>query len=95
MDEISEGIIPVVESHYKVTFEPEGRAVSVLSETTILEAAAGAGFVIDMPCGGAGTCGKCRVQVTQGVDNPTEVDKTIFSDEDKRYAPGPMPVNGY
>lgn len=36
---------------------------------TLLEALRDAGFVIDAPCGGAGTCGKCRVLVrtTEGV----------------------------
>ena len=73
-----------MEIQYKVTFEPEGRTVSVLGGTTILEAAAGVGFVIDTPCGGTGTCGKCRVQVTQGIGNPTEADQSVFSDVDLR-----------
>jgi uncharacterized 2Fe-2S/4Fe-4S cluster protein (DUF4445 family) len=72
------------QSQHKVTFQPQGRTVSVLSGTTILEAAAIAGLVIDTPCGGAGTCGKCRVQVTQGAENPTEADRRVFSHEDLR-----------
>ncbi|MCK4661181.1 MAG: 2Fe-2S iron-sulfur cluster binding domain-containing protein, partial [Phycisphaerae bacterium] len=62
-------------SQYKVTFQPQGRAVSVLKGTTILEAAASAGLVIDTPCGEAGTCGKCRVQVAQGAPNPSDTDR--------------------
>ncbi|MCK5806244.1 MAG: DUF4445 domain-containing protein [Lentisphaeria bacterium] len=69
-------------SHCRVTFQPTGRAVSVLSGTTILEAAARAGLVIDTPCGGAGTCGKCRVRITQGVSDPGEADRTVFNEQE-------------
>jgi len=62
------------ESQHRVAFQPQGRTVSVLSGTTILEAAAIAGLVIDTPCGGAGTCGKCRVQILQGAPEPSPSD---------------------
>jgi uncharacterized 2Fe-2S/4Fe-4S cluster protein (DUF4445 family) len=39
---------------YRVVFQPQGRAVSVLEGTTILEVAGVAGLVIDTPCGGRG-----------------------------------------
>ena len=41
----------------------ENRQLFVLEGTTILQAARTAGIDIDSPCGGAGTCGKCRVLV--------------------------------
>jgi len=47
----------------KVTFQPSGRTVYVLPETVLLEAAARAGLILQTPCGGHGTCGKCRVRV--------------------------------
>jgi len=50
----------------KVTFQPQGRTVFVLRGTKVLEAAARAGMTIATPCGGAGTCGKCRVRFTGG-----------------------------
>ena len=50
------------ESQLKITFQPNGRSVFVLRGTTILEAAARAGMVIETPCGGAGI--RMRVQVT-------------------------------
>jgi uncharacterized 2Fe-2S/4Fe-4S cluster protein (DUF4445 family) len=68
------------DSQYKVMFQPQGRAVSVLEGTTILEAAAVAGLVIDTPCGGAGTCGKCRVQVSQGATEPCDSDRKTFTE---------------
>jgi len=67
------------DSQHRVTFQPQGRAVSVLAGTTILEAAAIAGLVIDTPCGGAGTCGKCRVQVSQGQPEPSDADQKVFT----------------
>ena len=47
----------------KVTFQPSGRSVYVLSGTPLLEAAGRAGIILQTPCGGQGTCGKCKVQV--------------------------------
>jgi len=67
------------DSQHRVTFQPQGRAVSVLDGTTILEAAAVAGLVIDTPCGGAGTCGKCRVQVSQVAPEPSDADRKTFT----------------
>jgi len=48
----------------KLAFEPSGRTVHVLAGTNLLEAAGRAGIVLQTPCGGKGTCGKCRVRVT-------------------------------
>jgi len=67
------------ESQHRVTFQPQGRTVSVLNATTVLEAAAIAGLVIDTPCGGAGTCGKCRIEITQGVSDPSDADRRVFA----------------
>ncbi len=47
----------------KVTFEPSGRSVFVLPGTPLLEAAGRSGIVLQTPCGGQGTCGKCKVQI--------------------------------
>lgn len=50
----------------KVIFEPSGRSVHALPGTILLEVAARAGFIIHTPCGGAGKCGKCVLQVRHG-----------------------------
>lgn len=47
----------------KVTFQPSGRSVFVLPGTILLEAAGRAGIILQTPCGGKGTCGKCRVLI--------------------------------
>ena len=48
-------------NRYTVTFLPEGISVSVEAGTTLLQAQILAGLRPDAPCGGKGTCGKCRV----------------------------------
>ncbi|MDR2491096.1 MAG: 2Fe-2S iron-sulfur cluster binding domain-containing protein, partial [Spirochaetaceae bacterium] len=53
----------------KVDFVIEGSdAVSISAEAgvSILDAAIKAGIAVDAPCGGNGTCGKCRVKLTAG-----------------------------
>lgn len=47
----------------KVTFLPSGISLQVSEGTTILQAQIAAGLHPDAPCGGKGTCGKCRVLV--------------------------------
>ena len=56
--------------------------------TNLLEALRSGGFIVDAPCGGRGTCGKCRV-IVDGVEMPacqTTVDRdmTVKLPEDRR-----------
>ena len=73
-----------MQTQMKVTFQPQGRSLSVLHGTTILEAVARAGLVIETPCGGAGTCGKCRVRVVGNAGVPTAADEKTFSVQELR-----------
>jgi uncharacterized 2Fe-2S/4Fe-4S cluster protein (DUF4445 family) len=66
----------------RLQFQPSGRTIHVLSGTTVIEAAAQAGLTIQTPCGGAGTCGKCRIQFTAGACEPTAGDKDNLSEEE-------------
>ena len=63
----------------KITFQPQDRTVYVLAGTKVIEAAAIAGIIIDTPCGGTGSCGKCRVKIISPKGKPTRADKKIFS----------------
>ena len=47
----------------QVTFLPNNLTVSVEPGTTLLDAMIRSGLHPDAPCGGKGTCGKCRVHV--------------------------------
>ncbi|MFO7957465.1 MAG: ASKHA domain-containing protein [Candidatus Brocadiia bacterium] len=60
---------------HRVTFQPDGRNVFVLSGTKLVEAAGRAGIVLNQPCGGEGTCGKCKVEVLENAPAPTKADE--------------------
>jgi uncharacterized 2Fe-2S/4Fe-4S cluster protein (DUF4445 family) len=66
----------------KITFKPEDRIVYVLPGTPVVEAAARAGITVETPCGGQGSCGKCRVEVLQGAAEPTAEEKRLISAEE-------------
>jgi len=66
----------------KATFEPEGKAAYVLAGSIVLEAAARAGIIIETPCGGRGTCGKCRVVVRDGCSEPTETERQLLTPDE-------------
>ena len=51
---------------YTVTFPERGAAAAVAPGTTVLAAEIAAGLKPDAPCGGRGTCGKCKVRVLGG-----------------------------
>jgi len=55
-----------MQEELKVVFQRSGRSVFVLPGTALVEAAGRAGVILQMPCGGRGTCGKCRVRIVAG-----------------------------
>ena len=72
---------------YTVTFLPENRSITVPAGTTLLQAQILAGLRPDAPCGGKGTCGKCRV-LLEGAEVlacQTEVDRdmTVRTEEEE------------
>ncbi|MDQ7094425.1 ASKHA domain-containing protein [Desulfosporosinus sp. PR] len=59
-----------------IKFLPAAREIRVPEGTTILQAAVKAGVPMESTCGGKGTCGKCKVQIVQGIAapaTPTEI----------------------
>ena len=56
---------------YRITFQAGGKDVSAFAEfgESIISAARRVGIDIDAPCGGLGTCGKCRVKLISGSVN--------------------------
>lgn len=46
-----------------VYFKNQDTSIQVEKETTILEAARKAGLIVESPCNGIGTCGKCKVKL--------------------------------
>jgi uncharacterized 2Fe-2S/4Fe-4S cluster protein (DUF4445 family) len=49
-----------------VVFKPSGQVVEVESGTLLSDAAAQAGISLNLPCGGQGRCGRCRVKIEHG-----------------------------
>ena len=72
------------EAEIPVAFQPSGKTIYVLHGTKLAEAAAGAGIVLDTPCGGEGVCGKCRVVITSGGGEPTPAELAVLSMEELR-----------
>lgn len=70
------------ESEVPVTFHPPGKPVHVLQGTGLVEAAAGAGIALDLPCGGEGVCGKCRVMVRSGAGEPNAVEHDALAPDE-------------
>ena len=70
--------IPKIE----VDFQPIGLKVRVVPRTTVLEAAQQAGAGISAVCGGAGSCGACRVHLKDQalVSKPSPTERKIIGD---------------
>jgi uncharacterized 2Fe-2S/4Fe-4S cluster protein (DUF4445 family) len=51
----------MAEKTFKITLLPEGRHMDFPAETPLWEALLDMGLMIKTPCGGRGTCGKCKV----------------------------------
>jgi uncharacterized 2Fe-2S/4Fe-4S cluster protein (DUF4445 family) len=65
----------------KVVFQPWGRTVHVLPGSILLEAAARAGVVLETPCGGGGTCGKCKVKILEGAESCRGEESNVITSE--------------
>lgn len=63
-----------------IIFSNSGQTISAESGTTILQAARQLGLEINAPCGGNGTCGKCRVKAN-GKEVPA-CQTAVYSDLD-------------
>jgi uncharacterized 2Fe-2S/4Fe-4S cluster protein (DUF4445 family) len=47
-----------------------------------VEAVSAVGLALDLPCGGEGTCGKCRVRITRGAGDPGAAERRVFTPEE-------------
>ena len=54
----------------EITFLPDNRTVRVPRGSSLLDAARLAGAELEAPCNGAGSCGKCRVQLLEDAAQP-------------------------
>lgn len=65
----------------KVTFLPDAVDVFLPAGTLVSKAAAAAGIQIESPCGGVATCGKCRVNVASGCNEPAQTERKRLGEE--------------
>jgi uncharacterized 2Fe-2S/4Fe-4S cluster protein (DUF4445 family) len=68
---------------FKIDLEPIGSRTEITGEQNLLQAAQQAGVQVAAVCGGAGVCGKCRVQIIAGEVSPAnEAERRCFSTEE-------------
>jgi len=66
--------------HCNITFEPDGRRISIHEGATLLEAAGKAGIILNTVCGGKGICKKCLVSLQPGGEQVPACQYHIQSD---------------
>ena len=62
-------------SQYEITFMPEDKGIVVDEGTSLLAAARAAGLLVEAPCNGRGTCGKCQVKIAGMFTTPGELER--------------------
>lgn len=71
---------------FRLTFMPSNKTVLAEEGTTLLQAQIAAGLRPDAPCGGRGTCGKCKVSVNGATvlacQTPVRRDTTVWMEEE-------------
>lgn len=63
----------------EITFQPDGKRVSIAADETIMDGAKSGGIDIQAICGGTAICGKCKVII-----NPEQVLVNPITDDEKK-----------
>lgn len=71
-----------------VVFKPSGKVVEVEIGSLLSDAAVEAGIALNLPCGGQGRCGRCRVKVEHGAVSHRSGVRLSSSDLDAGWALG-------
>jgi uncharacterized 2Fe-2S/4Fe-4S cluster protein (DUF4445 family) len=66
--------------HFTITFQPDGKRISIHAGSTLLEAAYKAGIILNSACGGRGICHKCAVLLQPGGEQALACQYNIDSD---------------
>jgi len=72
----------VIQRKLEVTYKPYDRTTRVPAGTTLFSAAHWIGLPIDSTCGGRGTCGKCKVRVTEHAPDAETADHRLLRPEE-------------
>ncbi|AQQ72027.1 Na(+)-translocating NADH-quinone reductase subunit F [Limihaloglobus sulfuriphilus] len=65
----------------EIIVEPSGKIINCEPGQKLSEALSRAGIDIPMPCGGAGTCGKCLVRIIEGHSQPQPAETKLLTKE--------------
>lgn len=66
---------------YRLTVLPSGNAIEYKPGPNMLELLHQSGFLAESPCGGRGTCGKCRVRLVEGnLPKPGKNELSLLTD---------------
>ena len=69
---------------YKITVAPEGKVVFCPPGKDLWTALTEEGIWVDGACGGAGTCGKCKIEILSGTSPPlTDSEGRLLSEEER------------
>lgn len=71
---------------YTITLAPDGQSCQVAEGIALQQALGHLGVEITAPCGGEGTCGKCRVQVLDGKVDPVHPEERALLTEEELAA---------
>jgi uncharacterized 2Fe-2S/4Fe-4S cluster protein (DUF4445 family) len=71
-----------------VVFKPSGQVVEVEVGTLLSDAAVEAGIDLNLPCGGQGRCGRCRVKVEHGSISHRRSTRLTAADLEEGWALG-------
>ena len=71
-----------------VVFKPSGQVVKVEVGTLLSDAAVEAGVALNLPCGGQGRCGRCRVRVEHGAISHRSGVRLTSAEMDEGWALG-------
>jgi len=75
---------PVAPARVDLAFQPSGTRVRVPPGVTLFDAASWNGIANDSPCGGHGTCKKCKIRITDGSVPTSPLDARAFSPDELR-----------
>ena len=80
---------------HRVLILPANVQMEVPAGMTLLDALRQAGFSVDAPCGGRGTCGKCRIMVDgeEKLACQTKVDRDMTVELPRQAACMYLPQN--
>ncbi|UCC64015.1 MAG: DUF4445 domain-containing protein [Anaerolineae bacterium] len=77
---------PSDSSSFTCTFYPGGQTAHVKPDTSLSDAVAAAGLQMNLPCGGQGRCGRCKVIVQSGNVQRRAISRLSSTELEQGYA---------